>query len=100
MSVNGRLARLERDLGTPPGEREARFVMVLYDPSVPLVEGELDAFLQVVSPDRAVTVFMLPDNGRDPDVVFPSATVAGDGWRDAPLPIKGGRILGDWRGEG
>jgi hypothetical protein len=97
MTIDHRLSRLERDLGTPPGERKVRLVWVLQDLSEPLVEGELDAFLQVVSPDRDAAVFMLGNNGRDPGAV-PHVTVSGDGWSGTPLPIEGGRIIGDWRG--
>lgn len=96
MTIDRRLSRLEHDLGTPRGERTVRLVMVLQDPSAPLVEGELDAFLSFVTPNRDAAVFMLPDNGRDPGV-FPSVTVSGNGWSGVPFPIEGGRITGDWR---
>jgi hypothetical protein len=97
MTIDHRLSRLERDLGAPPGERKVRSVMVLYDINARLVDGELDAFLGVVSPDRDAVVVMLGDNGRDPGV-FSSVTISGDGWRGTPLPIGGGRIIGDWKG--
>jgi hypothetical protein len=57
----------------------------------------LDAFLQVVNPDCDAAVFMLGDNGRDPEMLFPNVTVSGDGWRGTPLRIEGGRIIGEWK---
>jgi hypothetical protein len=96
MTLDHRLSRLERDLRTPPGDRTARGVIVVQEPHSALVEGELEAFLKTVSPERDVRVVMLADNGCDPGL-FPGVTVSGNGWTDPPLPIENGRIIGKWR---
>jgi hypothetical protein len=96
VSFDGRITKLEREVGPKPADRSATYAMVIDDRDAPVDPEELARFLEAIAPAGTLrAVCHLDDNGRGPR--GPHISFGGPGWVDAGPDIQDGHILGDWR---
>lgn len=89
MGLDGRITRLERDLGPSPEARVPTYAVIVEDLHTPVDSEELSEFLASLAPPGTLAVMHHLDNGRDPN--GPRIFYGGPDWME-PL-IQDGRIV-------
>jgi hypothetical protein len=95
MGFEGRIARLERELGASPGDREANWAIVIDDAETPIDPEELEGFFAAIAPSGELHEAHHQDNGRGDR--GPHLSFGGDGWSEAGPEIRDGYLAGNWR---